>query len=170
MELKDVVRKLVGPVRGVGETHEDAKRLENMKTMCLLIEDLLSDVETTYSDADSHQASVGSIGKVAKHFIDGLSKVNTGSNFSIWLDAEIQRLKEELPRGFATCESEAPLEGKLNTLLEVRDAFSCEITALRNLVEKQKMILNAVVASEFEGISCNSVNGVNWFDARDSVE
>ncbi len=95
---------------------------------------------------------------------------NTRSNFSIWLDAEIQRLKEELPRGFATCESEAPLEGKLNTLLEVREALSCEITELRNIIGKQKMILNAVVASEFEGISCNSVNGVNWFDARDKCD
>ena len=73
MELRDVVRKLVGPVKGIGEHNADQERLENMKTMCLLIEDLLSDVENAYGDADSPQASVKAIGEQAKHFIDGLA-------------------------------------------------------------------------------------------------
>lgn len=122
----------------------------------------------------SHNVKVNRVGETKmsteKNTQAALVNENTRSNFSAWLDAEIQRLKAELPRGFAMCEGDAPLEDKLNTLLEVREALSGEITELRDLVEKQKMILNAVVASEFEGISCNSVNGVNWFDARDSVE
>ena len=73
MELRDVVRKLVGPVKGTGEHNADQDRLENMKTLCLLINDLLSDVEAAYEDADSHQASVAAIGKQAKHFLDSLA-------------------------------------------------------------------------------------------------
>ena len=73
MELRDVVRKLVGPVKGTGEHNADQDRLENMKTLCLLIDDLLFEVETAYGDADSHEASVAAIGKHAKHFIDSLA-------------------------------------------------------------------------------------------------
>lgn len=44
MELVDVVRKLVGPINPIGESHTDAERLENLKAMTKLLEDLLGDV------------------------------------------------------------------------------------------------------------------------------
>ena len=72
MELVDVVKKLVGPVRGVGETNADKFRLESMKTLCDLIDDLLLEVRKASNDSDSHMDSVKSIGLYARDFINDI--------------------------------------------------------------------------------------------------
>lgn len=50
MELYDVVTKLIGPVRPVGETHEDERRLENLKALTELTDQLLTDIDEIAAD------------------------------------------------------------------------------------------------------------------------
>ena len=40
----EVVRKLIGPIDSVGETHTDDKRFENLKIACALVDDLLAEI------------------------------------------------------------------------------------------------------------------------------
>ena len=39
----DVVKKLIGEVRPVGETNEDNRRLENLKALCELMDEIHTD-------------------------------------------------------------------------------------------------------------------------------
>lgn len=48
------------------------------------------------------------------------------------------------------------------------DAAAREIVALRELVEEQRALLQAVKSSDYSGISCEDVDGGNWFDRRDT--
>ena len=41
MEVYDVVKKLIGPIEPVGESHTDEKRFENLKALTELVDSLL---------------------------------------------------------------------------------------------------------------------------------
>jgi hypothetical protein len=69
MELHEIVRKLVGPVTPVGETQEDARRLENMKVLTELADRLLCDIALTAHNADRVEASMKAIGVHARKFM-----------------------------------------------------------------------------------------------------
>ena len=45
MELYDIVNKLVGPTRPIGDSVEDAKRLANLKKLTELVDKLLTDID-----------------------------------------------------------------------------------------------------------------------------
>lgn len=74
MELEDVVSKLIGPVLAVGETHEDNKRLENLKTLTALVERLLLTIHEASSAADRQEASMKAIGMHARKFLEETAK------------------------------------------------------------------------------------------------
>ncbi len=65
IDVTEVTRKLIGPVEGVGETNEDERRLENLKTMIAVVDGLLFDISFAARDKDSHMASVKAIGQRA---------------------------------------------------------------------------------------------------------
>ena len=69
MELHEIVLKLTGPVRAVGETNEDARRLENLKALTDLVEMLFYEIQGASVSADSHQASMKAIGEYAQNFL-----------------------------------------------------------------------------------------------------
>lgn len=58
MELKQIVQKLVGSISPSGESHLDTKRLENLKVMCGLIEDLVYEVNYVARDKDRYESSM----------------------------------------------------------------------------------------------------------------
>ncbi len=68
----DIVKKLIGPVYPIGETHEDAKRLENLKELTLLVDKLIFDIDAVGMQKDSHEWSVKEAGKFADKFLDEL--------------------------------------------------------------------------------------------------
>ena len=70
MDLEDVVLKLVGPVVGVGETHEDNQRLKNIKVLTDLVDGLLVCIRDVATDADCHEYSRKQIGSHAKKFLE----------------------------------------------------------------------------------------------------
>jgi hypothetical protein len=70
MTNHDVVKKLVGKIRPVGESNTDAERLENLKEMCHLVEMLLMDiVDLVHDNKDDKQGSVRKCGDYAANFL-----------------------------------------------------------------------------------------------------
>lgn len=45
MELHDVVEKLTGEIMPVGETYADNKRYDNLKSMCVLVDKLIYNLD-----------------------------------------------------------------------------------------------------------------------------
>ena len=76
MEHIDVVRKLVGRINPVGETHTDDERFENLKTMTILVDLLLSDLDIVASEKHRHEFSRKRAGEFASNFLDKLGIVD----------------------------------------------------------------------------------------------
>ena len=73
----DVVKKLVGPIRPVGETSEDNRRFLNLESMCLLVNLLVQDIDQlVYENKKSYEGSV----KKAVEFADKFLKDDLGIN------------------------------------------------------------------------------------------
>lgn len=70
MELVDVVRKLVGPVRPVGETNADDERFENLKALTELVDALLGDINTLAPHRNRYEFSIKRAGEYAAKFLD----------------------------------------------------------------------------------------------------
>lgn len=71
MELYDVVKKLIGPIEPVGDSHIDAERLENLKVACDLVDKLVQDINAVAFSVGDHMASV----KAAKNYADGFIRL-----------------------------------------------------------------------------------------------
>lgn len=74
MELVDVVRKLVGPIDPVGETHTDAERFKNILAMTVLVDMLLGDLNDVSRHLISHEHSKNKAGKYARDFLKNISR------------------------------------------------------------------------------------------------
>lgn len=69
----DVVKKLIGNIRPVGETNEDAKRFENLKALCELMNKIHTDIDAVaYDFKDDKQKSVKEACDYANKFLDKL--------------------------------------------------------------------------------------------------
>lgn len=69
MELKDIVLKLIGEVKPVGESNEDEKRFENLKNLCSLTDDLLTVIDKIVMCKDDYRSSVKEAGEYADKFL-----------------------------------------------------------------------------------------------------
>lgn len=69
MDLTEIVMKLNGPVRAIGEHNEDTKRLENLKELQSLVVSLMEKIEEAAQDADRQEASMKAIGNCARIFL-----------------------------------------------------------------------------------------------------
>ena len=69
----DVVKKLIGEIYPVGETHTDDRRFENLKEMIELVDKLLTDIDkVAYRNKDRVEFSMKRAGGCAKEFLDKL--------------------------------------------------------------------------------------------------
>jgi len=72
----DVVKKLIGPINPVGETNTDNERFENLKAMCELVDQLLTDIDdVAYKNKDRHELSMKRAGEYASKFYDKIGIV-----------------------------------------------------------------------------------------------
>lgn len=70
MEIEDVVNKLIGDIRPVGESKKDEQAFENLKRMCLLVDNLVKQIDDVHWDnIDAHQASIIKSAEYADHFL-----------------------------------------------------------------------------------------------------
>lgn len=69
MEVYDVVKKLIGPIKPVGETNEDSRRFENLKAMTQLIDELLTDIDAVGMEKSRVEYSRKRAGEFADAFL-----------------------------------------------------------------------------------------------------
>ena len=74
MDIKEIVQKLVGSITPAGESHLDTKRLENLKIICGLIEDLVYEVNYVSRDKDRYESSMKVMGEYADKFLRNLKE------------------------------------------------------------------------------------------------
>lgn len=71
MNYYEIVMKLVGPVRPVGDCAIDGHRFENLETLTALIDDLLTEVDHIATEhAGSHEHSRNKAGTHCSDFLD----------------------------------------------------------------------------------------------------
>jgi len=68
MDIHEVVTKLVGPIDPVGDSHFDAERFKNLRTMASLVDRLVADIADVAEQRDSHLGS-----EYADLFLRGLA-------------------------------------------------------------------------------------------------
>lgn len=73
MELIDMVRKLIGPIDPVGETHTDGERFENLKVHCDLVGELMRDIYKTRDYRDKVEYSMKRAGEFAQKELEGFA-------------------------------------------------------------------------------------------------
>jgi len=70
MTVKDVVNKIIGEINPVGEHYEDEKRFENLKEMCELVNELVSQIDDVATLNDGRvEHSRNRAGKFASEFL-----------------------------------------------------------------------------------------------------
>lgn len=74
MNLKTIVKKLVGQIVATGDSSRDRERLENLKKMCNLVEELIGEIHFSARDKDSYEGSVKQIGQYADKFLINLKE------------------------------------------------------------------------------------------------
>lgn len=70
MTNTDVVKKLIGPIRPIGESHTDAQRMENLKAMCDLVDGLLDEINDVAQLRFNHEHSVKEAAMHAQSFLN----------------------------------------------------------------------------------------------------
>ena len=65
MDHYEVVTKLIGPIRAVGEHNEDCRRMTNLEDVLNLVDRLLFDIDEAARDRDRPEASMQAIGERA---------------------------------------------------------------------------------------------------------
>jgi hypothetical protein len=67
--------KLVGPVVPIGDTNEDSKRLENLKKLMELVDQLITDLEKISELKHKHEYSIKKAGQIVHHFLHDKIKI-----------------------------------------------------------------------------------------------
>ena len=70
MDIHEIVKKLVGPIDPVGETHTDDNRFENLKVMTELVGELLTDIDRVIPNKERVEFSMKRAGEHADKFYD----------------------------------------------------------------------------------------------------
>lgn len=69
LTVHDIVKKLIGPVKAVGDHNDDQERLANLKAMSSLAAALLCEISEASRAADRQEASMREIGLFARAFL-----------------------------------------------------------------------------------------------------
>ena len=70
MDIHEIVTKLIGEINPVGETNTDNARFENLKAMTELVDELLSDIYRVARGNNRHEYSINRAGQFASSFLD----------------------------------------------------------------------------------------------------
>lgn len=76
MTNHEIVKKLIGEIRPVGDSHIDKERLDNLKNMCVLVNNLVLDiVDMAHMNRGAYQHSVKLSVNQADYFILELKEI-----------------------------------------------------------------------------------------------
>ena len=70
MNHTEIVKKLVGNIQPAGESHTDKERFENLKDMCLLVDNLVSEIVDVSKNKDRYEHSMKEMGLFANKFLN----------------------------------------------------------------------------------------------------
>lgn len=70
MNHYEIVKKLIGNIKPIGETNTDNERFNNLLIMCELVDFLLSDIDKVAYFKNSQEYSVKRAGDYANKFLD----------------------------------------------------------------------------------------------------
>ncbi len=71
MSNLEIVNKIIGPIRPVGNSEIDAERYENLKAMCELVNELVTQIDSvSYDFQDRQEASIKKASEYSTNFID----------------------------------------------------------------------------------------------------
>lgn len=71
----DIVKKLIGQIKPIGETTEDNKRFENLSQFCELLMQMLYDIDDiAFEGKDRHEHSVKRASEFCSNFIKVMYK------------------------------------------------------------------------------------------------
>lgn len=65
----EVVKRLIGPIHAIGESHIDEPHFHNLTQMTELVDRLIYDISDTARDRDRQEASMKKIGKHSHKFL-----------------------------------------------------------------------------------------------------
>lgn len=75
LSLEEIVATLIGPIAPIGDSGVDSARLDNLKELTTLINDLISEVKfITTATKNSKESSVLAIHNHAKKFLENLKE------------------------------------------------------------------------------------------------
>jgi hypothetical protein len=69
MDIEDVVYKIIGEIKPVGETYIDNKRFISLEIMCELVQKIISDMVEVAEDKNNHAFSISNSGKRSFDFL-----------------------------------------------------------------------------------------------------
>lgn len=70
MNYHEIVKKLVGSIKPIGKSEVDAERLENLKQLCTLVNNLVTDIsDMAFDNRNDKQGSVKGMFDYAKNFL-----------------------------------------------------------------------------------------------------
>ena len=69
----EIVKKLIGNIKPIGETTTDNERFENLKAMCLLLDQIHAEIDDlAFQCKGAHQNSIKRAGEYADEFLTKL--------------------------------------------------------------------------------------------------
>lgn len=73
-EITEIVMKLIGEIEPCGIHQVDVKRLENLKTLTALVDDIIYKIEQVAESANRPEMSMSIIGLYAKNFLNEIKE------------------------------------------------------------------------------------------------
>ena len=67
--IKGIVKKLIGQIHPLGETHIDTERYENLILMCEIADDLIREISDVAKNASRHEISMKQAGEYALKWV-----------------------------------------------------------------------------------------------------
>ncbi len=77
MDITEVVKKLIGNINPIGESNTDGKRLQNLEAMCIVCDNLTSEInEMVQRNKHSKEHSIKEAVRMGSKFLEDLKMYN----------------------------------------------------------------------------------------------
>lgn len=74
MTHKEILYKIIGPIRPYGASEVDEERYKNLQALCILVDDLIDDIQNVAAYKSRPEKSMKEMGQYASDFIKELNQ------------------------------------------------------------------------------------------------